>query len=87
MYDIIKNAEIPNPEHRGQGRVAIYPFAKMEKGDGFDAPRDQGMHNGCDRRQNNISTSANRYVKHHNPTAKFTVRLLDENTVRCVRIA
>lgn len=87
MYDIIKNAEIPVNKRRGSGRTPKYPFAKMKKGDGFDAPRDLGKHKGGDRRQRNVSCAASCYVKNHNPNAKFTVRLLNKDTVRCVRIA
>ena len=85
-YEIIKNAEIPTK--RRAGRLSIYPFASLDVGDGFDAPRDMGKYpNGKDRRRNSMAVSAISYVKRHNTSAKFTVRILDENTIRCVRIA
>lgn len=88
-FEIIKNAEIPvNPRGRSGDRTPIYPFAKMEVGDGFDAPRDMGVTGqNRDTRQSRISSCCRLWAKRNNPSAKFTVRLLDENTVRCVRIA
>lgn len=87
MFEIIKNTELP-PLKAGKGGVAIYPFAAMEVGDGFDAPRDMGEgKTGADRRRNSIGVCANRWAKRHNPTAKFTTRLLNDDFVRCVRIA
>ena len=85
-YEIIKNAEIPSKGHGG--RLSIYPFASLDVGDGFDAPRDMGKYaNGKDKRRNSMAASATSYVKRRNTSAKFTVRILDENTIRCVRIA
>ena len=87
-FEIIKNAEIPKNWGGGAGAPSKYPFARMEVGDGFDAPSDMGKSNkGCCKRQSTISTSARLYIQRHNLTAKFTVRKLDENTVRCVRTA
>lgn len=86
MFEIIKNAELP--PNRGRYSASAYPFAEMGVGDGFDAPRDMGKRqNGTDARQNIISCCARGWAKRHNPNARFTVRLIDENTVRCVRIA
>ena len=86
MFEIIKNAP-PPVEIRG-GQIKIYNFDLMEVGDAFDAPRDLGR--GCnkqDMRQNSIGSSARNWAKKHNPAAKFSVRLYDEHTVRCHRIA
>ena len=84
MFEIIKNA----PPPRAKGTSEIYPFASMEVGDAFDAPRDMGKtKNGGDKRQNIIGSCAGTYKKQHNPTAKFTVRILDADTVRCRRFA
>ena len=81
-FEIIKNAEVP------KGRRSAYPFAQMEVGDGFDAPRDLGTgKNGADKRQNTVSSAARTWARKHSPAAQFTVRLLNETTVRCVRIA
>ena len=65
----------------------LYPFADMKVGEHFDAPRDMGTgKNGSDRRQNSIGTSARGYKKRSGSSAKFTIRVIDENTVRCWRI-
>ena len=79
-FKIIKNAELPR-------KRVIYPFDKMEIGDGFDAPDDQGKYkNGISKRYNRINVSAKDYVKRHNPNAKFAMRRLNKTTIRCVRI-
>jgi len=88
MFEIIKNAEIPQTRRPGSGRKAIYPFAHMEVGDGFDTPRDKGVTiRGDDKRRMVVSNCARQWARKKSSTAKFTVRVLDENTVRCVRIA
>ena len=82
MFEIIKNA--PPPPVKSVS--LIYPFASMEVGDAFDALRDMGKtKTGSDRRQNAICAAARTYRKAHNSTAKFTVRVLDADTVRCRR--
>ena len=85
----INQDKIPVPACvRTGGRHAVYPFAQMQVGDSFDAPRDRGdKPNGDDRRRDIISSCANGWAKKHNPTAKFTTRLIDEKTVRCWRVA
>ena len=84
MFEIIKNA--PPPPVKASSE--IYPLASMEVGDAFDAPRDMGKTgNGGDRRQNSISAATQTYRKAHNSVAKFTVRILDADTVRCRRFA
>lgn len=84
----VNKEKIPLPTIDNRGRPSEYPFAQMEVGDSFDAPRDMGNNaSGTDKRQNAIGNSARGYAKRHNPTAKFTARLIDENTVRCWRIA
>lgn len=83
-YEIIKGAPVP----RKGNKKAVYPFSEMEIGDAFDAPRKgPSVQGSWDKTQNIISSCARGYAKRHNPTAKFTVRILDENTVRCWRIA
>lgn len=84
MFEIIKAATIPLKI----GGMHEYPFAQMDVGDGFDAPRDMGkFKSGTDRRQSSISANARHYVRRHNSAAKFTVRIIDEHTVRCIRTA
>lgn len=86
MFPIIKNAPPPVPKQTG--RASVYKFDAMEINDAFDAPRDCGKtKDGSDARQNRISNCAGQWAKRKNPSAKFTTRLLDENTVRCHRIA
>jgi hypothetical protein len=87
MFDVIKNCPAPTPLY-GRGRPNLYPFHQMEVGDAFDAPRDLGkQRGGTDRRQNNINNCTVNFRKNHNPDARFTTRLIDENTVRCWRVA
>lgn len=78
---------VPLPARRGGGMPAVYPFSEMEVGDSFDAPRDMGTRGAGDVRQNTVSSCARVFAKRHNPAAKFTVRLVDDNTVRCWRVA
>ena len=88
-FTIIKNAEIPARCHLNgglRGKPSKYPFADMEVGDGFDMPRD-GKAGKSDRAQNMLTSSARNFAKRHNPSAKFIIRVLDETTVRCVRVA
>ena len=83
----ISDEIVPMPPQRSY-RETIYPFADMAVGQHFDAPRDMGKAKGVsDKRQKAINSSASGWAKRHNPTAKFTTRLWDENTVRCWRIA
>lgn len=84
-YEIIKNAEIPCKRADGPCK---YPFAQMQVGDGFDAPRDMGKtKSGGDCRQRDISARVRIWALKNNREAKFTVRILDDATVRCVRTA
>jgi hypothetical protein len=61
----------------------------MKVGDGFEAPRDMGRSSDGkkDRRAGSICCSANTWARRNNSTAKFTTICVNENTVRCVRIA
>ena len=78
----------PVPSRIGRGPEPLYPFAQMEVGDSFDAPDDMGAYkNGSSKRQNAISSSARGYAKKHASEAKFTTRKIDENTIRCWRVA
>ena len=56
---------------------ANYPFADMEVGDAFDYPGGSTK----------VATAAFQWRKRNNPAVKFTVRKIDENTVRCWRVA
>lgn len=86
MFEVVKG--VPVPKNTGRGREAIYPFASMSVGDCFFAPRDKGMRSdGKDKRQNIINACSRSYVKKHNPSAKFTVRIVDDETVGCWRVA
>ena len=71
MFEVIKNAGVPESKRK-------YPFPQLEVGDAFDAPVAS---------RNRISSCCLSWAKNNNPTAKFTVRALDENTVRCTRVA
>lgn len=77
--------KIPTRDGRGG---PVYHFAEMEVGDSFDAPRDMGAAgNGADKRQRAIGASAASFSRyHHNGERKCSVRLIDENTVRCWRV-
>jgi hypothetical protein len=88
-FTIIKNAEIPARCHLNGGNkrgTSKYPFAKMEVGDGFDVPRD-GMYGRNDKTQTKLRGAVRYFTERSNPSAKFIVRILDETTVRCVRVA
>lgn len=86
-FMIVKGIPVP-PRKGGTGAPPIYPFAQMEVGDSFDAPRDMGKRAcGTCNRQGSVSNSGISYAKRNNPTAKFSVRIIDENTVRCWRLA
>ena len=87
MFEIEKGVPVPAGK-RGGGRKAIYPFDTMSVGDSFAVPRDKGVTKaGGDVRQSTVSSCARLYARKHNPSAKFTVRVVDENTLRCWRIA
>lgn len=88
MFGVIKSAEIPRKIVSG-GRPPKYPFPALEIGDGFEAPRDMGRSNNrkVDKRARSMRVAANLWAKRNNPAAKFTVITVNENTVRCVRIA
>ena len=86
-FTIIKGAPIP-PAIAGRGSAHKYPFATMEVGDAFDAPRDKGRcPNGADRAQANLASAAASWALYRKNGYKFTVRIIDENTIRCWRIA
>lgn len=78
----------PVPPIRRGSRPIKYPFAQMAVGQAFDVPRcgKRDSDHGC-LTQRNVSSCANQWRKRHNPSAKFTVRVIDEHTVRCWRIA
>ncbi|MBK9496684.1 MAG: hypothetical protein IPO08_19720 [Xanthomonadales bacterium] len=77
---------IPVPTVRST--LTIYPFAEMQVGDCFDAPRDKGRNaHGKDMRQLSVAAAAASWAKRNKAAAKFSARLLDEHNVRCWRIA
>ena len=82
MFEIEKNVQVPV-----HSWVAIYNFGGMEVGDSFTAPRDMGSRGRADSRRASISSAAIQYAKRSNPAAKFTTRIIDDDTVRCWRIA
>ena len=83
---IEKNVPLPKPRMRGG--VTVYPFPQMEVGDSFALPRDRGQTlTGSCKTQNILSSCARNYAKKHNPEARFSIRLIDENTVRVWRVA
>ena len=89
MFEVSKE-KLPIPGIRSG--LSIYPFGQMKVGDHFDAPRDMGAKKGgTDVRQTSISASARSWTKRHNPDAKFTTRLTEndkgEQIVRCWRVA
>jgi hypothetical protein len=80
MITIIKNAPPPAP-------LAKYPFAGMEVGDAFDCPRCGESSTGSDLAQIRINASASSWNRRRGGKMKFTVRIIDDKTVRCYRIA
>ena len=84
----INKTKHPAPSMTGRGLEPLYPFAQMEVGDSFDAPNDMGASKGgSSKRQSTIISSSYQYAKNHASEAKFTTRKIDENTIRCWRVA
>lgn len=84
MYYAVFNA--PPPPTRK--RRAIYPLHEMEVGQAFDAPRDMGLtSSNTDRRAHAVSCAIYMFRRRRNPSAHFTTRLIDDQTVRCWRVA
>lgn len=80
MFPIVSS--VPLPERR----YHVYPFGKMQVGDSFDVPRDRGYaKDGKDRRAISVKSAACHHSRKYG--GKFTVRLVDENTIRCWRVA
>lgn len=87
---------LPIPPSRGgsSGRIPgkkppRYPFADMEVGDSFDAPRDMGVApppSYADRRQTAIKAHAYRWCHDFAPETEFTTRLIDGSICRCWRV-
>lgn len=77
----------PRPERQGQTR-SLYPFARMQVGQAFDAPRDCGItRRGECKRQRYVCHCARSYALRHNPAARFVTRMVDAQTLRCWRVA
>lgn len=70
MYKVDKDLEMP--EIRGRGREAKYPFAQMEPGDSFMAPK---------------TARAAAYMYGKRTGTLFTSRVINERNVRIWRIA
>jgi hypothetical protein len=69
------------------GRTSAYPFDQMNVGASFDAPRDMGKtKTGSDKRQNTLTACASAWAKKNGGTAKFKTAIMDDNTVRVMRI-
>ena len=80
--------DIPPPIDSGRSVMRIYPFADMQPGDCFDAPRDMGRDDqGRCKRQRSVLASAAHWKRTRAPDWRFTVRVIDDATVRCWRIA
>ena len=74
MFEIQK--DVPQPKGK---RNRKYPFANMNVGDSFEAPKHL---------RQSIHSSAKSWAKHNNPSAKFVTRSssVGEETVRVWRI-
>ena len=77
MYEIEKNVQIPVKHTKG-GRKPKYPFGEMEVGDSFIV---EGR---CWSETSSFRTAAFYFGTRHN--IKFSVRKINENSVRCWRI-
>jgi hypothetical protein len=89
QFEIEKGIPVP-PRKAGKGSTgeSKYPFAEMAVGDSFAVAR-SGKKVGrspC-ATQNAVNSRAQGWVKKNNPSAKFTIRIIDDKTVRCWRIA
>lgn len=85
---VIENGvPIPGPTHKRHGGSmgCMYPFADMDIGDSFEAPRDMGMNGKHDCRQNSIASAAHGWALRNSPGAAFRTQMQDL-TVRCWRI-
>jgi hypothetical protein len=84
MFDIIKNAELPEVRIR-----LVYPVNLLNVGDGFDALDNLGQSaKGHSRRKTGIKNSIARFRKAVDPNAKFVVGpspAAPADTLRCVR--
>lgn len=88
-YQIKRGIPVPKPRGKGGGGGynSLYPFADMEIGDCFDAPRDLGMRGPRDTRQCSIKTAARAWSERHAQHTLFQTSLIDSERVRCWRIA
>jgi hypothetical protein len=84
MFDIIKNAELPQVR-----RAAQYPFDALNVGDGFDAPDDLDLTSkGFSRRIVSIKNGVAKYRKDGAESHKYLTgpHPTDARLVRCVRV-
>lgn len=88
-FTVERGISVPPRTFGGRGRPPRYPFAQLRVGDSFAVTRAQYGKGAADANQmlSGVCNLARNYAKHHNPSAKFTTRKIDENTVRVWRIA
>jgi hypothetical protein len=84
MFDIIKNAELPQIR-----RATPYPFNELNVGDGFDAPDDLGASpKGNSRRVVSIKNGIAKRRKEGGESCKYLTgpHPTDAGLIRCVRV-
>lgn len=70
----------------GSGRPAEYPFAAMQPGDCFLAPRDRGVDSKhCDNRANIIRACAASFNRRTGNEWRWIVRVYDKDWIACWR--
>lgn len=89
MFEIEKGVPLPDRRAGGPKGKSKYPWASMQVGDSFTAasrgPTKTGMQN---KTQNSLSASARHWALNSgNRTFRVSTRIIDENTVRCWRVA
>lgn len=91
-FTIERGIPIP-PRTYGAGSQPVYPFAQMRVGDSFEvrtenyAGRKDGRRPIVMRIQTTLHSCARGYARTRDPGAKFTVRKIDDSTVRIWRVA
>lgn len=85
VFEIKKGIPVP-PKRQPNGNAPVYPFSKMEVGDCFDVPRKGTKYEKNDATQGVVSSASRQFCRNHAPDRKFTVRIIDDSTVRVWRI-